>query len=288
MNRIMTTKPSIVSQAKRQNLRKMCIALLLLLGAAFMILPFALMISTSFKPFDQVFLRPFRWIPRPATLNGYRQVWSIIPFWRQFANTAFVATSITLLQLATSILAAYAFARLQFPGRDILFLVYLAAIMVPSQVTMIPLFMMVNKLGWLDTYTGLIIPFAFNPFATFLLRQFFVTIPKSLEEAAVIDGCTRFDALIRIIVPLSQPAIATASVLAFMFHWNNFLWPLIVTRTETKKVLTVGLATLQGQYYTDWPVLMAGVALAMLPIVVLFLFSQRYFMEGIALTGIKE
>ena len=288
MNRIMMTKPRVVGEAKRQSLRKMCIAVLLLFGAAFMVLPFALMISTSFKPFDQVFLRPFRWIPRPPTLNGYKQVWSIIPFWRQFANTAFVATSITLLQLATSILAAYAFARLQFPGRDILFLIYLAAIMVPSQVTMIPLFMMVNKLGWLDTYIGLIIPFAFNPFATFLLRQFFVTIPKSLEEAAVIDGCTGFGTLIRIIVPLSQPAIATASVLAFMFHWNNFLWPLIVTRTETKKVLTVGLATLQGQYYTDWPVLMAGAALAMLPIVVLFLFSQRFFIEGIALTGIKE
>lgn len=251
-----------------------------------MIMPFLWMISTSLKRPGAVFAYPPQWVPHPIDVGNYKRIFEVIPFGRFYLNSFFVATSATLLQLLTCSMAAYAFARLRFPGRDTLFLGYLATLMVPGQVTIIPNFIVMRYLRWIDTYQALILPNAFSAFGTFMLRQFFLTIPRELEEAARIDGCTYFGVYSRIILPLSKPAISALAVFAFVGQWNSFLWPLIVTNRVEMNTLTVGLRTLQGQYNTEWTLLMAGAVLALLPMLVLFMLSQRSFVRGITLTGL--
>jgi multiple sugar transport system permease protein len=260
--------------------------LLLTLGAVVMVVPFVWMLSTSLKTQSQIFVFPPQWIPRPLVWSNYPQVVQVMPFGRFLANTAIVAASITLLNLLTSSLAGYAFARLRVPGRDALFLAYLATLMIPGQVTLIPNFLIVKYLGWIDTYQALIIPQIFSAFGTFLLRQFFLGIPRELEEAARIDGSGSFGIYSRIIMPLSGPALATLAIFTFTAQWNNFLWPLIVTNSLTMRTLTVGLQTLQGQYSVQWPLLMAGTVISLVPLLLAFLFAQRYFVQGIAVTGL--
>ena len=259
---------------------------LLTLGAVVMVVPFLWMLSTSLKQQTQVFVFPPQWLPRPPVWDNYAQVVRIMPFGRFLLNSAIVAVAITALQLLTSSLAAYSFARLRFPGRDTLFLAYLATLMIPGQVTLIPNFLIVKYLGWIDTYQALIIPQIFSAFGTFLLRQFFLGIPRELEEAARIDGSGSFGIYSRIILPLSGPALATLAVFTFTGQWNSFLWPLIVTNRVTMRTLTVGLQTLQGQYSVQWPLLMAGTVISLVPLLVAFLFAQRYFVQGIAVTGL--
>jgi len=181
----------------------------------------------------------------------------------------------------------YAFARLEFPGREKLFFAYLGTMMIPYQVTLIPLFILMRYLGWIDSHLSLIVPACFSAFGTFLLRQFFLTIPKELEEAARIDGSSEFGIYSRIILPLAKPALATLGVFTFMWSWNDFMGPLIFINTMEKKTLTLGLASFQGMYTTDWTLLMAASVMALLPLIVIFLFAQRYFVEGITLSGIK-
>lgn len=250
-----------------------------------MVMPFLWMLSTSLKRPGAVFAYPPQWVPRPMDTSSYRRIFEVIPFSRFYLNSFLVATSATLLQLATCSMAAYAFARLRFPGRDPLFLGYLATLMVPGQVTIIPNFIIMRYLRWIDTYQALILPNAFSAFGTFMLRQFFLTIPRELEEAARIDGCAYFGVYSRVILPLSKPAISALAVFAFVGQWNSFLWPLIVTNSVQMNTLTVGLRTLQGQYNTEWTLLMAGAVLALLPMLVLFMLSQRSFVKGITLTG---
>lgn len=251
-----------------------------------MVMPFLWMISTSLKRPGAVFVYPPQWVPDPIDIGNYRRIFEVIPFGRFYLNSFFVATSATLLQLLTCSMAAYAFARLRFPGRDSLFLGYLATLMVPGQVTIIPNFIVLRYLRWIDTYQALILPNAFSAFGTFMLRQFFLTIPRELEEAARIDGCSYLGVYSRVILPLSKPAISALAVFAFVGQWNSFLWPLIVTNRVEMNTLTVGLRTLQGQYNTEWTLLMAGAVLALLPMLVLFMLSQRSFVRGITLTGL--
>ena len=260
---------------------------ILLAGAIFMVIPFAWMLSTSLKPLTEVFTYNIQWLPSNPTFDGYRQVWKQLPFARMYFNSAFVAATITAVQLATCTLAAYAFARLRFPGRDVLFLGYVATMMIPAQVTMIPSFLLIRKLGIMDSYFALILPFLAHPFGTFLLRQFMLTLPVSLEDAALLDGCTRFQILRKIVVPLSRPALSTMGLFTFLFSWNDFMWPLIVTNRQTMRTLQVGLALLRTEQGTQWPMLMAATVLAILPLLVGFLFAQKQFIEGITLTGIK-
>jgi multiple sugar transport system permease protein len=233
-----------------------------------------------------VFVYPPEWLPNPVIWSNYADVVRIMPFLRYALNTAFVAGSVTFLQLAVSSLAAYAFARLHFPGRDRLFLAYLATLMVPGQVTLIPNFLIIKYLGWIDTYQALIIPQVFSAFGTFLLRQFFLTIPRELEDAARIDGAGAFGIYRQIILPLSGPALATLAVFTFTAQWNNFLWPLIVINDAQMRTLTVGLRALVGQYTVQYQLLMAGSVISLVPILVVFLFAQRAFVRGIALTGL--
>jgi multiple sugar transport system permease protein len=260
--------------------------LLLSAAAVVMLLPFVWMLSTSLKTPSSVFVYPPEWIPKPVEWTNYLQVTRVMPFLRYVLNTAAVATSITLLHLTVSSLAAYAFARLRFPGRNRLFLAYLATLMVPGQVTLIPNFLIVKYLGWIDTYQALIIPQIFSAFGTFLLRQFFLTIPNELEDAARIDGASSFAIYWRIVLPLSGPALATLGVFTFTAQWNNFLWPLIVINDEQMRTLTVGLRALVGEFTVQYPLLMAGSVISILPMLIIFVVAQRFFVRGIALTGL--
>lgn len=254
-------------------------------GALLMIAPFIWMLSTAFKSSDATFDYPPAWIPADPTFQNFRDVWNTVPFDRYLFNSLFVAVCITFGEVLTSSLAAYSFARLRFPGRDPLFLMYLATLMIPGQVTIIPNFILMRWFGWIDTYQGLIIPTAFTAFGTFLLRQYFLSIPRELEEAARVDGASYFQVWSRIIMPLASPAIATLGVFSFMGAWNSFLWPFIMINSESMRTLPVALRSFQSEYGTEWGLMMAGSLLAMLPMLVIFLFAQRYFVSGISTTG---
>ena len=257
-------------------------------GAALMtIAPFVWMVLTSFKPLSEIFVYPPTWWPEDFTWSNYVSAFSAAPFGRYYFNSLFVSVAVTAGQLVTCSLAAYAFARMQFWGRDVLFYIFLGTMMVPFHVTMIPSFMILNWLGWIDTYAALIVPGLASAFGTFLLRQFFLTIPRELEEAAFIDGCTRFGVLWRIIVPLAKPALATLAIFTFMTVFNDFIWALIVIDSEEMYTVQLGLAIFRDRYGTEWGSLMAGSVAATLPILLVFFFAQKYFIQGITLSGLK-
>ncbi|HEY8541791.1 MAG TPA: carbohydrate ABC transporter permease [Pseudothermotoga sp.] len=259
----------------------------MLIVAFFMLIPFFWMFSTSLKTVGEVFEYPPKWIPSTFHWENYRRVWTVVPFGRYLLNSLVVSGSITVLHLIVASMSAYAFSRLNFPGRDRLFLLYLATLMIPGQVTMIPNFILVKIFGWTDTYIGLILPNVFTAFGVFLLRQFFMTIPKDYEDAARIDGASRFYVFSRIIIPLSLPAVSTLAIFTFVFQWNNLLWPLIVVSKDYMKTITIGLASFQGMYGTSWNLLMAAAVMGILPSVVAFLVGQKYLIKGITLTGLK-
>lgn len=252
------------------------------------VFPFIWMVFTSFKPEAQIAQFPPKLLPDSWTLENYQNVWSRIPFARLFLNSIILAGGVTLISLLLDSMAAYALSRLEFPGRDALFIVILIALMLPFQVMFIPLFVVVHDLGMLDSYSGLIVPRATNAFGIFMLRQFFMTLPKELDEAARIDGASEFGIYWRIILPLSGPALATLAIFHFMYNWNDFLWPLLITSSTEMRTLPAGLALFVGQHVVEYGVVMAGAVLTLLPLLVAFLFAQRYFIQGIAMTGIKD
>ena len=254
-------------------------------GAVVMIVPFLWMASTAFKEPSAAFDYPPTWLPNPFSVENFREVWTIVPFDRYLFNSLFVALCITVGEVLTSSLAAYAFARLRFPGRDGVFLMYLATLMIPGQVTIIPNFILMRWFDWINTYQGLIIPTAFTAFGTFLLRQYFLSIPRELEEAARVDGASYFQVWSRIIMPLASPAIATLAVFSFMGAWNSFLWPYIMINSADMRTITVALRAFQTDYGTEWGLLMAGSLIAVIPMLIIFLSAQRYFVRGIATTG---
>ncbi|PIE81446.1 MAG: sugar ABC transporter permease [Chloroflexi bacterium] len=276
-----------VSLSTTQRLRQLLFYVLLAAASLMMLIPFFWMISTSLKTDEYVLSIPLQFIPRPLTFNSYLALAETFPMLRMFWNSLVVAVLTTAGQLIVSAMAAYAFARIEFRGRNILFLLYLATLMIPSQVTIIPLFILMRYLGWINTYPGLILPGIFTAFGTFLLRQFFLTLPHELEEAAFIDGASRWTIFWRIIMPLSRPALATLGVFAFMGSWNAFLWPLFIVRNEQLMTLPVGLATLHGRWLTQWNLVMAGAVITIIPMLIVYLFAQRYFVQGIVTTGLK-
>lgn len=289
------TQPGVIPQPRERHRSglavipwgKMMAHGLLIVGAAAMVIPFLWMLSTSLKSEQQAYIFPPVWIPNPVVWENYQTTWQALPFNLFLLNSAIVSIFVTLGQLLTCSLGAFAFARLRFPWREQLFVLYLATIMVPFQVIMIPLFILVRNLKWLDTYNALIIPMIFSAYGTFLLRQFFKTIPFELEDAAKIDGCSYWRIYWNIMLPLSKPALATLGIFVFMWSWNNFLWPLLVTNSLEMKTLPLGLAYFLGQYTIYWNLLMVGATIALLPILIIFFFAQRYFIEGITLTGLK-
>jgi multiple sugar transport system permease protein len=250
--------------------------------------PFIWMILTSFKDMSEIYVYPPKWFPSKLNLENYTNAFSAAPFGRYYFNSVFVAATVTLGQLITCSMAAFAFARLKFWGRDVLFFIFLGTMMIPYNVTMIPSFMVLYWLGWIDSYTALIVPGLASAFGTFLLRQFFMTIPKELEEAAYIDGATKLQVLRRVIVPLAKPALATLSIFTFMGVFNDFIWALIVINSESMNTVQLGLAIFRDRYLTQWDLLMAGSVTAVLPILIIFFFAQKYFIQGITLSGLKE
>lgn len=260
---------------------------LLVFFALTMLVPFLWMLSTSLKADQYVLTMPPELIPRPLTLSSYQQLFDLFPMERMFFNSLLVAGVTTLGQILTGSMAAYAFARMQFKGRDLIFLLYLATLMIPSQVTITPLFILMRYLGWINTYPSLIAPGIFTAFGTFLLRQFFLTIPRDLEDAAFIDGASHWTVFWRVILPLSGPALATLGVFAFMSSWNAYLWPLFVVNEPEMMTLPVGLATLHGRWLTRWNLVMAGAVVTVLPMLAVYLTAQKYFVRGVVLSGIK-
>ncbi len=250
--------------------------------------PFLWMISSSLKDFGQIFKFPPDLVPDPIVWENYSRLVTGFPFFLWVYNSAVVAVSVTIGHVISCSLAAYAFARIRFRWRDRLFLLYLATMMVPFQVTMIPTYVLMKYLGLIDKLAALIIPGVLGgPFGTFLLRQFFMTIPEELEDAARIDGAGYFTLYARIIMPLSKAALATLAVFVFLSNWNDFLWPLVIINSSDRKTLPVGIAGMVGQFNSEWGLLMTGATLSVLPMLAIFILAQRYFVQGITLTGLK-
>lgn len=252
-----------------------------------MIGPFVWMLATSLTGDAQLARVDAPLLPHPATTEPYQRLGDTFPFWRFAANSLGVAVVSTLVQLATSATAGYAFGRLRFPGSNLVFVLYLATMMIPMQVIIVPLFIEMRYLGLVDSYVGLLLPTLVSSFGVFMLRQAFLALPRELDEAAYIDGAGHFRVFTRVLLPLVAPAMATFAVFAFMSSWNAFLWPLVITQTEAYMTLPVGLSLLQGRYSTDWNVVMAGSAISVVPVLALYVLAQRYVVRGITFTGIK-
>jgi len=262
----------------------------MMIGALVMLAPVVWMFSTSLKPESAVLDANPKWIPNPITLEHFHRLFTQaqdFPVLRWLANSVFVACSVTLLVLIVTSTAAYAFSRLKFPGRDILFMVVIATMMIPGQVNLIPVFLIVQKLGWFNSYFGLIVPCIAGAFGVFLLRQFFLSIPVELEEAAFVDGAGLFTIYWRVILPLAKPALATLAIFTFIGAWNDFVWPMIVTSDISMRTLPVGVMIFQGRYVTEYGATMATAAICSVPTIIAFLIFQKRITEGIAMTGIK-
>ena len=261
----------------------------LIAGALLSIGPYLMTLNAAFKR-PQDLLTTNAWAPaHPATFGNFADVWNQYGMSSFLAHTLFVTVAVTLGQVVFSAMGAYAFARLEFPGRDLLFWGYIATMMVPQMITLVPLFLMMREMGLVDTFAGLILPTVFGtPYGIFLVRQHFRTIPKDLEAAARIDGAGTWTILVKIMLPLSKPILATLATITFINTWNNLIWPLIITNSDRTKVITVGISALQGQHVSDLPhIVLAGAALALLPLIAVFLVFQRHIVRSIALTGLK-
>lgn len=262
--------------------------LILTVGGVWMLLPLLWMLSASLMPLAEVIKVPPVWFaPEKYSLGNYGEVWDGAGFPRFFVNSALVAVAITVLQLLTSSMAGFAFARYEFPGRTVIFLLILSTLMIPFQVIMIPLFIMMARLGLVDTYWGMILPAIVSPFGIFLMRQFMLAIPKSLLEAARMDGAPEPFIYGSIMLPLCKPAIAALTIFTFLGAWDNFLWPLIIVNRKELWTLPIAMSRFTEQYISQTHLQMAGASIMFLPILLIFLVMQRNFIEGIALTGIK-
>jgi multiple sugar transport system permease protein len=251
--------------------------------AALFLFPFFWMISNAIRTNDEVLAVPPRLLPTEYHWENFIEAWAHLPFGQFFLNSLIVAVSVTIIVVVVSCLAAYAFARLTFWGRDQLFLAYLGTLMIPQAMLVIPLFLLISKVGWINTYQGLILPMAFSSFGAFLLRQFFLSIPKELEEAAFIDGASRLRILVSIVVPISLPAIGLLALFTFIGQWNNFLWPLIIASNNEMATLPLGLLLFKTQQGTAWNYVMAGATFSMLPGIVLAVLLQRFIFSSIAI-----
>lgn len=256
--------------------------------AVVVMLPYIWMVSTSLKGSEEVFAYPPNWIPQAWRFHNYVDAWDAAPFGRYFFNSALVAVTVTIGQLITCSLAAFAFARMEFKGKGVLFAMFISTTMISTQVTLVPSYLVLKTLHWLDTYQALIVPFLANAFGIFMMRQYFMTLPRELEEAAKLDGCGRLRFLWQILLPLSKPIIASQALFAFMGNWNSYLWPLIVTTSEKMRTLQIGLRYFVSQEGgTQWGSFMAATVFVSLPVVIFYLVIQRSFVEGIATTGLK-
>jgi multiple sugar transport system permease protein len=265
--------------------------LVLIIVALMMVVPFLWMVSTSLKPSGTQFSYPPEIIPTHFDFGNYHRLFTLVPFGRYFVNTAIITSAIVIGQLIICSMAAYGFARLNFMGRDTLFVLYLATMMIPFQVTLIPTFLMVFRLGWVNTYQGMIIPGISSAFGIFLLRQAFLGVPKDYQDAARLDGASEWRIYAEIFLPLNGPALATLGVFSFMGAWTDLLWPLLIARDQNLRTLELGLAYFNASTsafrQVNWPLMMAAAVVVMLPVLIVYGFAQRYFVKGISLSGVK-
>lgn len=279
-----------MKQSTRKGLWNTVSIVLLVLASILVLLPFLWMLSTSLQPdLQSVYQIPPKWIPEPPTWQNFITAWNSAPFDVYLKNSIIVALSATLLQLINAALSAYAFSWLNFPGRDIIFLFFLAVLMIPGQVTIVPNYIVMSRLDWINTYWALIIPVSVTAFGTFLIRQSFLSVPKDLIDAAVIDGASHLQILWRILVPLNKPTLLTFALLSFNWRWNNYFWVLIMTNSTDMRTLPVGLVQMRmgPEQGSQWQIIMAGTVLVLTPIMLLFAFFQRYFVEGVTRSGLK-
>jgi multiple sugar transport system permease protein len=255
--------------------------------AVITVTPFVWMVLGSLKNATEVVEYPPTLLPREFAWNNYVQVFTSVPFLRYIFNSFLVASTVTLIALLFHSMAAYSLARLRYPGRRVLFSVIIATLMIPVSITLIPTFIIVRSLGWLDSYWALIVPALFNAFGIFLLRQFYLGLPLELEEAAKLDGASPAGVFVHVALPLSRPILATLAVFFWLANWNNYLWPLIVTQSPDMRVIQLGIASFAGEHSTQWQLIMAGSTVAAIPGLVLYVFLQNYLIEGIKLTGLK-
>ena len=258
----------------------------IVLGAVAMFFPFFWTLITSISPGSGLTIAPTL-IPENPSLLAYQRLFSELPFLRIIGNSLLLAAVTTVVQLVTSSTAAYAFSRLPFRGRGLVFAVYLATMMIPLQVLIVPLFVELKSFGLLNTYLGALLPTFASAFGIFLLRQAINQVPRDLDEAAMLDGAGHFRTFFSIVLPNIRPALATLTVFAFMGSWNSFLWPLVVLRKPELQTLPIALAGLQGQYTTEWDIIMAGSVVSILPMLALYIFAQKYVIQGVASSGIK-
>ena len=269
------------------------VCVVLAVSGVTMIGPLVWMFATSLKSFQELYVWPPQLLPATPLWANYAYAWTFVPFERFFVNSVVVSVTVTLGELVTSSLAGYVFARMRFPGRDRLFLLYLATLMIPGQVLIVPLYVVIRSLGWLDTYAALIVPWLASAYGTFLIRQYMLTLPRELEDAARVDGANHWTIYSRIILPLCGPALATLAVLTFLANWNSFLWPLIMTNRETMRTVPIGLAYFTAapeqsrMRFGQWQLYMAAATFSMLPTLTVFLAAQRYFVRGVVLSGLK-
>jgi multiple sugar transport system permease protein len=280
-------QPVLVSRRRLPDARRALLYALLVVGGLAMLFPFVWMVSTSLKPDLAVFQTPPQLIPKPFQPSNYSTVVHVFPVWRFLGNSAFVAVISVALQVTTSAMAAYAFARLKFRGSNTLFMLYLTTLMVPFQVTIVPLFVEMKYLHFVNSYPGLIVPSIASAYGTFLLRQAFLGLPSELEEAAFVDGASHWTVFSRIALPLVRPSLATFAVLSFIASWNSFLWPLVIISSQNLMTLPVGLSNLQGEHLTAWNLVMAGATISVLPIVLVYLLAQKQIVRGFVLSGVK-
>lgn len=258
-----------------------------ILLAVMAMIPFLWMLTTSFKARGALMSIPIEWIPKEPTFAAYIKVFSKFPFFKTIGNSLFISVSYTLITLLCASMAAFAFAKIRFPKADLLLKIFLATMMIPTQVTIIPLFVVMNKLALINTYGSVLLPSVFRPFAVFLLVQQMRTIPNDYLDAASIDGASIFTSYFRIALPLCAPTLATLSITTFMESWNDYLWPLLMLTDKAKMTLPIALSTLNGQYATEYNVLMAGSLISMVPIILIYIFAQKYFQNGMMAGGIK-
>jgi multiple sugar transport system permease protein len=271
----------------RQSIQHFFVHLALIIGTSITILPFLWMVFTSFKTVGEAMAIPPTILPKAFNLDSYKNILNSLPFGRVYLNTI-ISTVVTVIgQITICTMAGYAFARLEFPGKNIIFIIILSVLMVPGQIFLVPQYMIILKMGLLDTIPALFLPNLFSAFGTFMMRQFFTSIPKELEEAAMLDGCNRFQTFGRIMVPLVKSGVVALVIFTAKFAWNDFMWPLIVNTSPKMMTLGPSLSTLQGQYTTNYPAQMAGAVMAVVPMVLLFFIFQKQFVEGVAHTGVK-
>lgn len=271
----------------KSNTKKLFIHLALLLGVGITVFPFLWMVLTSFKTVGEAMQIPPTFFPKKFLTDAYSQIITALPFARVYVNTIISTVVTTVVQVLFCSMAAYAFARIEFPFKNAIFVLLLSVLMVPGQIFLIPQYQIIQKLGLLDTIPALFLPNLFSAFGTFLLRQFFMSLPKELEEAALLDGCNRYQIFWKIMLPLTKPGIVSLVIFTAKFAWNDFMWPLIVNTSPKMMTLGPALSTLQGQYTTKYPMQMAGAVMAVIPIIVLFFIFQKQFIEGVAQSGIK-